>query len=198
MSKVKRNVSLAFDVDNVLADSMSVFCEKVSQRLGTRIIKSDIRSHKVVGSVRLPPFEIFRLQDEVWVEWTKIPPTEDHICEKLDALRDKGFHVYVATSRPKRSIGFVRLWLNHIGIPYDNFYALGGNVSKSNLPCDVLVDDAPEHLEAFVKKGGKGFLYDQPWNRGITLANVRRIKSIKEILRYYKIEMPHKNGIHTT
>lgn len=65
MAKVTKFPRIVFDIDNVLADSMTIFCQKASSLVGFEVNKQDIKSHKVVGSIPLPPRTIFNLQSEV-------------------------------------------------------------------------------------------------------------------------------------
>jgi 5'(3')-deoxyribonucleotidase len=104
-------LKIAFDVDNVLADSMTCWCKKATKYLGRTVTKEEIQSHKIVGSIPMSPYEIFKLQDEVWIEWQNLPPTEEAISRKLNVLRKSGFKVLVVTSRPLRSINSVKKWL---------------------------------------------------------------------------------------
>lgn len=148
--------------------------------------KEDITSHKIVGSVPMAPREIFRLQDEVWQEWKQLPPTESHIAEKLLTLRNRGFKIYVATSRPIRSASFVKAWITHLGILYDGFYPLGPFKAKVEVDSEILVDDAPDQIERFVAEGRVGILYEQPWNRDMQIPKAIVIRNLTELLSYLK------------
>jgi hypothetical protein len=52
---------IIFDVDNVLADTMTSFCQKASEILGFDVGKQHIKNHKAVGSIPLSPQTIFSL-----------------------------------------------------------------------------------------------------------------------------------------
>lgn len=176
---------IAFDVDNVLADSMTCWCRKASDKLGKVITKEQIRSHKILGSVKLSYSEIIRLQDEVWEEWKDLPPTEQDLSKKLDVFRRNDFQVLIVTSRPLRSSDFVRNWLLNNNIPYDEFYSIGPYRLKSEINADALVDDAPEHMRDFVRHGRTGFLYAQPWNRNVKAEKIIRVKSVGSVLQFF-------------
>lgn len=175
------HLKILFDVDNVLADSMSCWCKKASKQLGYVVSKKDIKSHKIVGSVPMPSYEIFKLQDEVWNEWKQLPPTEDDIAERLQSLKREGFKVLIATSRPTRSAALVENWINHMGIVHDGFFALGPFKPKAEIDSDILVDDAPEQIEKFIEKGRMGFLYQQPWNIEAKIPGAHVIKRINDL-----------------
>jgi len=180
-------VKIAFDVDNVLADTMSRWCTKATEYLSSPIIKKDIKSHKIVGSVPLPPRIIFRLLDQVWYEWEDLPPIESDLTEKIGILRDNDFVICIATSRPLRSIQYVKQWLDKMEICYDEFYSLGPYKLKANTTIDALVDDAPDQIRRFVHTGRIGFLYKQPWNKKAKIRKAIVIDSLDDILKYYKL-----------
>lgn len=180
-------MKIIFDVDNVLADSMSCFCRKASKCLHSTISKSAIKTHKIVGSIPLPPGEIFELQDQVWKEWTSLPPTEDDLDRKLRILRNSGFRVIVATSRPKRLTDCVVKWLRKMNIDYDSFYSLGPSKTKSEIHADALVDDAPEQIREFVRMGRTGFICNQPWNTDAKIGGAIRISKVDDVLSHYRL-----------
>lgn len=180
-------MKIAFDVDNVLADSMTCWCRKATNYLGRQVTKEEIKSHKIVGSVPIPAREIFRLQDQVWVEWQDLPTTEEDLSRKLGALRKNGFQIFIVTSRPRRSIDFVREWLSMNEIPFDEFHSIGPYASKTKIDTDALVDDAPEHIQQFVETGKTGFLYEQPWNRSAKIECAVTVESVSDVLSFYGI-----------
>ena len=180
-------MKIVFDVDNVLADSMTCWCKKASHYLESTITKNDIRSHKIVGSVRMEARKIFELQDQVWKEWESLPPTESNLNRKLNALRENGFKIYIATSRPKRLTDCVLQWLDKRKISYDSFFPLGPRQLKTNIDADALVDDAPEQIREFVRAGRVGFIYDQPWNIKVKIGKTIRVKKIDDVLVHYKL-----------
>jgi len=113
---------IIFDVDNVLADTMTSFCQKASKLLGFEVGKQHIKNHKVVGSIPLPPQTIFSLQSEVWSDWKMLPPLEGNLPEKMHAFQKIGFEIYVATSTPLRLIPYVKQWLQKLQIPHNRFF----------------------------------------------------------------------------
>jgi 5'(3')-deoxyribonucleotidase len=186
---VTTNEKIAFDLDNVLADSVGSFCKKASRLLGKKITNEDIKSHKIVGSIQLSPREIFRLQDEVWRDWKSIRSTESGIPETLSSLQRLGFVIWVVTSRPQRFMDSVGLWLLFNRVPYDRFCPLGPKVPKAVVSCDALVDDAPEQVGGFIQDSRVAFLYDRPWNRGPISKGIIRIRSLVEVLQYYRTKI---------
>lgn len=181
-------MKIAFDVDNVLADSMTCWCRKATKLLREEVTKEQIKTHKIVGSIQISPHEIFKLQDEVWDEWKDLPTTEEHLSRKLTILRQNGFQVFVITSRPLRSIDLVQKWLAHNKIPYDKFYPIGTYRSKTEIEANALVDDAPEEIRDFVQLGRIGFLYVQPWNRKVKVGKAVVVESVSDVLKFFGLK----------
>lgn len=177
-------LSIAFDVDNVLADTISTWCKSVYDITGKKINKDNIKSHKIVGSVRMSPKYIFQILDQIWENWKYLPMTEKKLPDKIIDIKSKGYYISIVTCRPKRSISFVKKWLKKNKIHYDKFTSLGPYKSKRLIKDNYLVDDAPEHISEFINSGRFGFIYDQPWNKKFNIENSLRIKSISEILSF--------------
>lgn len=175
-------MSIAFDVDNVLADTISTWCNKISKLTNKTILKDQIKSHKIVGSVKMNSRYIYKILDEVWREWERLPMTEEAIPTIMSDIKSLGYHISIVTSRPIRSRPFVIKWLSTNDIHHDELIFLGPYSSKSIIDNDFLVDDAPEHVIQFISTGRIGFIYSQPWNAGIDGRNIIRLNSIQEVL----------------
>lgn len=179
--------SIVFDVDNVLADSMSSFCRKASKLLGFEVTKQRIKSHKVVGSVPLSPQTIFKLQSEVWVDWQNISCIEDNLSQKMCAFHKIGFEVYVATATPLRLIPYVKQWLEKNRVLYSKFFHCQRGRRKSDVQAEALVDDATEEVRSFISSGRLGFLYLQPWNANAEVSKAILVRNLDEVLKYYGV-----------
>lgn len=175
---------IVFDVDNVLADTTNCWCIKASKYLGKPVLKTQIKHDKIIGSVDIPAIEIYRLQDAVWEEWQVLPTTEEGIPNLISKLRESN-HITIATCRPIRSANLVLKWLKKNEIPFDYYQCLGPYRSKSELECDVLIDDAPNQITRMINKGKRGFLYLQPWNISSNIDKVVKIRHLKELLDYF-------------
>jgi len=184
---VTRFPKIVFDVDNVLADSMRVFCQKASKLLGSEINKQHIRNHKVIGSIPLTPRTIFRLQSEVWTEWKKLPPLEENLRNKMEAFHMIGFNIYIATAVPLRLTLYVKKWLKKMQLPYEKFFHCSHEYSKSKIDAEALVDDAPEEIQSFIRSGRQGFLYLQPWNFTAKIPSAIRVRNIDHVLKFYGV-----------
>ena len=72
----------------------------------------------------------------------------------------RGFH------RPQvhRSLADTIQWLHDHQVPYDEFCAVEG---KTEVECDLHIDDAPHHIAAFHDAGRPVVVFDAPWNRHV-------------------------------
>mgnify|MGYP001068744130 CR=1 FL=1 len=170
--------SLILDVDNVLADSIRAWCMLAKQYLGIDVHFDKITNHKLVGCVSASPEQVFRLQDQVWMNWRKLKPIETGIGRTIDKIREMGVEIVVASSGPKRHVAYAKDWLALKHIDYDRFCSV---VHKSEIMADALVDDAPEEALLFASTGRTAFLYDRPWNRSIRESSSKRIRSIRAL-----------------
>mgnify|MGYP001116753951 CR=1 FL=1 len=186
---------IVFDVDNVLADTMTSFCRKASKLVGFKVDKQHIKNHKVVGSIPLPPQAIFSLQSVVWAEWEKLPTVEDNLLKKLHAIQKIGFEIYVATAAPLRLIPYVKQWLKKVQIPHNKFFHCHKGCSKSDIQAEALVDDAPDEVQSFVRCGRQGFLYLQPWNSTAKILGAILVRNIDDVLKHYGVRK-EKDGTY--
>lgn len=185
---------IVFDVDNVLVDTMGVFCKKASELLGFEVNKEQIQSHKVVGSIPLSPQTIFRIQGEVWSNWNKLPPLENDLCKKMLALKKIGFEIFVATCVPARLVPCVKKWINSKEIPLSKFFHCAKR-SKSQIQAEALVDDSPEEIRRFTSSRRQGFLYLQPWNITSKIPKAIAVKSLDDVLKHYGTKKG-ENGVY--
>jgi len=174
-------LSIAFDVDNVLADTLTVWVSKVNKKHRLGLTLEDIRSHKNPGLGYLEPWQTYSMLDRVWDEWETIPLSDINTLKVLDQLSKIDLSIDIATSRPERSLPNVKKWLELHNIPYDTFYGLGPRKSKKDIKSDYLVDDAPEHIRDFAKTGRTAIVYTKPWNLRINGNNIVRVSNFDEI-----------------
>jgi len=186
---------IVFDVDNVLANTMKVFCEKASKLIGFEVTKKQIRSHKIVGSIPLPPETIFRIQTEVWSDWAVLPVLERNLYEKMDSFKKIGFEVYIATAVPSKLVPYVEKWIRSKRIPFSKFFHCSKKRPKSLIQAEALVDDSPEEVRRFVSSRRQGFLYRQPWNINSKVAKAIVVQNLDDVLRHYGVEKG-ENGVY--
>lgn len=179
---------IIFDVDNVLADTMGIFCKKASKLVGFEVNKKQIKSHKVVGSIPLSSETIFRIQTEVWCEWNLLPLLEEDLCEKMDAFKKIGFDLYIATAVPSRLVTYVEKWIKSKEIPFSKFFHCPKKHPKSQIEAEALVDDSPEEVSRFTSSQKQGFLYLQPWNIKSKIPKAIVVENLDDVLKYYGVK----------
>ena len=166
------------DVDNTLADSIGSWCLLAKAKYGVTVEYNTISSHKLVGCLPLDSSLIFSIQDEVWKQWSTLPPTERGLGRLVHDLRELGYEIIIATSGPARHVDCVKKWLAHNEIEYHEFHSVK---SKTSIHAQVLVDDSVEEVTAFVSEGREALLYDRPWNRTKLPERVSRLLSLQDL-----------------
>ena len=170
MSELK----IAVDLDGVLAEAMIVWCDLYNKRYGGALTLEDIRGWDVWKVVNIPRDRFFRLLDDAWLDWEKMPPTEQDIGEQVGLLREFGT-VDIVTGRSIRTVSQAKEWLKAHEVPYDRFVRTESNLAKINLNYDVFVDDSPELMELIASRSTAiGILYTRPWNRDAQMPTVVR------------------------
>ena len=178
MSELK----IAVDLDGVLAEAMIVWCDLYNKRYGGDLTLEDIRGWDVWKVVHIPRDRFFRLLDDAWLDWDKMPPTEPDVGEQVGRLREFGT-VDIVTGRSIRTVSQAKEWLKAHAVPYDRFVRTESNLAKINLNYDVFVDDSPELMELIASKSkALGILYTRPWNRDTHVPTVvRRVTRWNEV-----------------
>ena len=178
MSKLK----IAVDLDGVLAEAMIVWCDLYNKRYGGALTVEDIRGWDVWKILNIPHDRFFRLLDDAWRDWEKMPPTEPDVGKQVGLLREFAA-VDIVTGRSIRTVSQAKQWLKAHAVPYDRFVRTESNLAKINLNYDVFVDDSPELMELIASKSkALGILYTRPWNRDTQPpAVVRRVTRWNEI-----------------
>jgi len=165
-------LKIAVDLDGVLAEAMIGWCELYNKRYGQSISLEDIRAWNVWKIVKIPHDAFFRILDDAWLEWEKIPPTEEGVGEQVRLLHELG-KVDVVTGRSPRTVPSAKEWLKAHRVPYDRFVRTESNLAKINLNYDVFVDDSPELMELIASRSrALGILYTRPWNRDAQMPTV--------------------------
>jgi uncharacterized HAD superfamily protein len=175
-------LKIAVDLDGVLAEALIVWCQLYNERYGKTLSLNDIRAWDVWKIVGIPRDAFFRLLDEAWMHWEKIPPTEEDVGRQVGALRDHGT-VDVVTGRSASTVGPAKEWLKAHSVSYNEFVRTQSTVAKIQLEYDVFVDDSPRLMELIASRStALGILYTRPWNRDAHLPSVtKRADSWSEI-----------------
>jgi uncharacterized HAD superfamily protein len=158
------------------------WCELYNQRHGKSLSLEDIRAWDVWKLVKIQRDEFFRLLDDAWLQWERIPATEQDVGEQIKLLHDFGT-VDVVTGRSTRTVASAKEWLRAHSIPYDRFVRTESTLAKIRLDYDVFVDDSPALMRYIASRStALGILYTRPWNRDTQIPTVvRRVTRWAEI-----------------
>ncbi len=178
----RKRLRIAVDLDGVLAESMQVWCEKVNQEFGKTLRMDDLDSWASWKKVSIPKDDFYRILDESWMDWEKIPPTEPRIANKV-ALLERFGEIDIVTGRSRRTQGAAKKWVDNQKIRYRDFVRVTGWRDKIFLGYHVYIDDAPDLMPLVSRTPASwGILYDRPWNRDVqALSKVVRVMTWKEI-----------------
>jgi 5'(3')-deoxyribonucleotidase len=176
------DLKIAVDLDGVLAEAMVVWCDLYNQRYGGALELEDIRAWDVWKFIKVTRDQFLRLLDDAWLDWEKMPPTEQDIGEQVKLLHESGT-VDIVTGRSPRTVSQAKEWLKAHAIPYDRFVRTESTLAKINLAYDVFIDDSPKLMELIASKStALGILYTRPWNRDTQMPTlVRRVTRWAEV-----------------
>ena len=192
---------VAFDLDDVILDTVSSFCAFHNKYYGSRVSMEDVSSYdwslafgctaQEIGS-RLARFCRSR-------EHGEICPIKGAV-EALSALY-KGEAIPIITSRNCNiALQTVSVLGKHLPLMVDGVYFTNQSGTPSNqwrltkgslcqsLGVEVFVEDAPKYCEEVAPYVKQVILFDAPWNWDYkpTSQNVTRVMSWEEILDIVK------------
>jgi uncharacterized HAD superfamily protein len=177
-----RGVRIAVDLDGVLAEAMIVWCDLYNRRYDRSLSFEDIHGWDVWRLVEISRDEFFRILDDAWSEWKRMPPTEEDVSQQVKLLNELGT-VDVVTGRSIGTVTHATEWLKAHEIQYRQFVRTESTLAKIRLNYDVFVDDSPKLMERIASRStALGILYTRPWNRESHMPSViRRANSWSEI-----------------
>jgi len=174
-------MKIALDVDGVLADVIVSWIE-INNQNRTKISKNDVTSWDFWKQFNIDRFDFYSELSKCWENWNEIPPTEKNLQESTKLLNQNAT-VDIVTAREQYTDTFVKNWLNHFNISYDNYVSVIDGTMKADLDYDLFIDDSPLNAEKFTLKNKKFLLYNQPWNQTIQLKNVNRISNLFDVVK---------------
>jgi len=175
-------LSIAVDLDGVLANTIATFCQIINERHSTRFKPSSFVRWRAWEIAQIPRDEFFRTLDQAWYNWRNIPATEEKIGEKLNLLKPFG-KVDIVTGRSPDTVPSALSWLTEHDVQFDLFVRTDGVVEKADLAYDIFIDDSPDLMTAIASSPDKfGIVYTQPWNKDTpTLSKIHRANRWEEI-----------------
>jgi 5'(3')-deoxyribonucleotidase len=175
-------LKIAVDLDGVLAESMLVWCERANKEFGTRLRIEDLDSWSWWKKFPISKDDFYRILDESWDDWQRIPPTEPDIANKVARIEKFG-DIDIVTGRSKRTVEAAESWVDNQKVRYRRFVRVLGWRDKIFLDYDVYIDDAPD-LMPLISRSPRawGVLYERPWNRSVeNMPRVLKAKSWRQV-----------------
>ena len=171
-------MKIALDVDGVLADVIIPWLN-YSNTIRPKISKHDIIDWDFWKNHKINQYDFYMELSSCWKNWTSIPTTEENLSTVTKNLSSIG-QVDIVTARERSTDTFVKNWLNHHNISFDNYVSVIDGPMKADLDYDVFIDDSPLNALKFIKNNKKVILYSQPWNQHISENKIHRISNLSE------------------
>lgn len=174
-------MKIALDVDGVLADVIQSWLNYNNQ-IRSKISKHEITDWDFWKKFQIDRYDFYAELNSCWKNWNSIPPTEENLSYITKDLSTLG-QVDIVTARERSTDSFVKNWLNHYDISYDNYVSVIDGPMKADLDYDVFIDDSPLNALKFLQHNKKIFLYSQPWNQHISNNQIHRISNLSEAVK---------------
>ena len=171
-------MKIALDVDGVLADVIKSWLN-YSNSIRPEIFKHDITDWDFWKKSKINRYDFYSELSSCWKNWNSIPPTEENLSSVTKILSNIG-QVDIVTARERSTDSFVKNWLDHHKIFFDNYVSVIDGPMKADLDYDVFIDDSPLNAMKFLKHNKKVILYTQPWNQHISDDKIHRILNLSE------------------
>ena len=172
-------MKIALDVDGVLADVIKSWLS-YSNTIRPKISKHEITDWEFWKKFQINRFDFYEELSSCWKNWYSIPPTEKNLSTITKNLSNLG-QVDIVTAREKSTDSFVKNWLTHHNISYDNYVSVIDGPMKADLYYDIFIDDSPLNAAKFLKHNKKVILYSQPWNEHVSNNRIHRITNLSEV-----------------
>jgi len=178
-------MKIALDVDGVLADVIKSWLN-YSNTIRPKISKHDITDWNFWEKFKINRYDFYAELNSCWKNWNSIPPTEENLSSVTKNLTNIG-QVDIVTARERSTDSFVKNWLNHYNISYDNYVSVIDGPMKADLDYDVFIDDSPLNALKIIQNDKKVILYSQPWNKHISEHRIHRISNLSEAVEKIKL-----------
>jgi len=178
-------MKIALDVDGVLADVIKSWLD-YSNTIRPKISKHDITDWDFWEKFKINRYDFYAELNSCWKNWNSIPPTEENLSSITKNLSKIG-QVDIVTARERSTDSFVKNWLSHYNISYDNYVSVIDGPMKADLDYDVFIDDSPLNALKIIQNDKKVILYSQPWNKHISEHRIHRISNLSEAVEKIKL-----------
>jgi len=173
-------MKIALDVDGVLADVIQSWLN-YSNSKRQKISKHEISNWDFWKKFQINRYDFYAELSSCWKKWHSIPPTEENLSLFTKNLSKLG-QVDIVTARERSTDSFVKNWLKHHKVSFDNYVSVIDGPMKADLDYDVFIDDSPLNASKIIQQNKKIILYSQPWNTNISENNIHRIKNLSEAI----------------
>jgi len=177
-------MKIALDVDGVLADVIQSWLN-YSNSIRGKISKHEITDWDFWKKFEINRYDFYAELSSCWKKWDSIPPTEANLSSITANLSELG-QVDIVTARERSTDSYVKNWLEHFDISYDNYVSVIDGPMKADLDYDVFIDDSPLNALKIIKQNKKIILYSQPWNQLITEKQIYRVSNLSEAVNKIK------------
>ncbi len=172
-------MKIALDVDGVLADIVHVWLEEYNRNYNRSVQKDEIQQWDFWKGLGYDKYRFYEELSKCWARWAEVPAMEQDLGSAVGRLNSLG-SVDIVTARDPASTPFVKQWLEHNGIRYNEYVAVMRGRDKANLDYDIFIDDSPPNITSIVSQGKRALIYDQPWNRSVSHSSAVRIMKLEE------------------
>lgn len=102
----------------------------------------------------------------------------------VDRLYEEGHDIVIITSRPEEALEDTMDWFSYQKLPAMEYHIIGHEAKKSDIKCDVYLDDSPRVLKDIVenRRSALMLLMDRPWNQEEHIA-----KSLRQSDQWYRV-----------
>jgi len=173
-------MKIALDVDGVLADVIQSWLN-YNNSIRQEISKQEISDWDFWKKFKINRYDFYAELSSCWKNWMSIPPTETNLSSTTKNLSKIG-QVDIVTARERSTDSFVKNWLNHYDISYDNYVSVIDGPMKADLDYDVFIDDSPLNALKIIQQKKKIILYSQPWNQHILEDQIHRVSNLSEAI----------------
>jgi len=173
-------MKIALDVDGVLADVIKSWLN-YSNTIRPKISKHNITDWDFWKKHKINRYDFYAELSSCWKNWNSIPSTEENLSYVTKNLANLG-QVDIVTARERSTDSFVKNWLNHHNISYDDYISVIDGPMKADLDYDVFIDDSPLNAQNFLQHNKQVILYSQPWNQHVSENRINRISNLSEAI----------------
>ena len=173
-------MKIALDVDGVLADVIQSWLN-YNNSIRQEISKQEISDWDFWKKFKINRYDFYAELSSCWKNWMSVPPTETNLSSTTKNL-SKIWQVDIVTARERSTDSFVKNWLNHYDISYDNYVSVIDGPMKADLDYDVFIDDSPLNALKIIQQKKKIILYSQPWNQHILEDQIHRVSNLSEAI----------------